>query len=242
VAAVRADGPLGYWRFEEYTDGLVRNELAGRPGLRVEGDVALVGAAGNHAAAFPAELAARGFVSDGALPELGTSAYTIELWANAASIRTMSLVSLILPPEPKAIGFHHVALLELRALENSLSHPAGAVRYLHRWPPGPAGGTNAFSPRPYRPRSWLHLVGVKDGPTMTLYVNGVATSRVPVTTLAAMLPLSLVAGRLPTQRVWDPRPFVGQLDELALYPRALRESEVRRHHALVVSQALGSQP
>jgi hypothetical protein len=65
---------------------------------------------------------------------------------------------------------------------------------------------------------------------MRLYVNG---ERVADGEDASELPtgLRLLVGRLyPSQNV---RPFIGQLDELALYNRALRPEEITRHYELV---------
>jgi hypothetical protein len=72
-------------------------------------------------------------------------------------------------------------------------------------------------------------VATKDGPHMGLYVNGELVAEGED---ASELPagLRLLVGRLyPSQSA---RPFIGQLDELALYNRALRPEEITHHYEL----------
>jgi hypothetical protein len=114
---------------------------------------------------------------------------------------------------------------------SSIEHP-GRVRFLHRDPPSYefALGTSCFSKTPYGLRQWQHIVAVKDGPEMRLYINGeVAASAEDNTPLSDGL--ELLVGQLDRERDW--RPFVGQLDELAFYDRALSDPEIQRHYHLV---------
>jgi hypothetical protein len=65
---------------------------------------------------------------------------------------------------------------------------------------------------------------------MHLYVNGELAGQAHD---ASELPagMRLLVGRLyPEQQV---RPFKGQLDEIALYDRALRVEEIQSHHRLI---------
>jgi hypothetical protein len=112
------------------------------------------------------------------------------------------------------------------------THHPGCIRFLHRSPAGnePQTGTSCYSKTPYTLRKWQHVVATKDGPHMRLYVNGaeVAAGEDP-----SKLPpgLRLLVGRLYPDR--GVRPFIGQLDELALYNRALSASEIADHYRLV---------
>jgi hypothetical protein len=65
---------------------------------------------------------------------------------------------------------------------------------------------------------------------MQLYIDGKRVARCADTTL---LPdrLLLLVGQLDRER--RQRQFVGQIDELAYYERALHEEEIRQHYRLV---------
>jgi hypothetical protein len=79
-------------------------------------------------------------------------------------------------------------------------------------------------------RKWQHIVAVKDHTEMRLYVDTVQVASAPDST-----PLSdgleLLVGQIDRERDW--RPFVGQLDELAFYDRALSKEEIEKHYHLV---------
>jgi len=74
------------------------------------------------------------------------------------------------------------------------------------------------------------VAAVKDGTEMRLYVDGrqVGKARDESPTPEG---LHLVIGQLYTETV--ERFFIGQLDEVAIYDRALSPEEVRRHHELL---------
>lgn len=230
MASVRASRPIGYWRFERLDGGVVPDELGAHP-LRASGDVALAGG-DNRFVWFGPDPGDRQLASE-RFAGLADRDYSIELWVNPDAIREMSLASLVAPHERPGPEWDHLALLELRALEGRFSHAAGAVRYLHRWPPGPVGGVNVFSPQPYRPGLWHHLVGVRQGPTMSLYMDGRLVHTVPIPAARASIPMQLVLGILPTHHEWDRRRFVGALDEVALYDRPLAAEEVAARDRLV---------
>jgi Concanavalin A-like lectin/glucanases superfamily len=107
---------------------------------------------------------------------------------------------------------------------------------LHRWPPGDSGGDNAFSTRHYVPNRWHHIVAQTSSGRLELYVDGVQSQPVTPKSASASEPCRLLLGRLkpmprPAGRVHS-RPFVGLIDELALYHRPLAAVEVRRHYEL----------
>jgi hypothetical protein len=71
---------------------------------------------------------------------------------------------------------------------------------------------------------------------MELYVNGVPTEPVSPCSALATEACRVLLGRLkpvprPSGRVHS-RPFVGRIDELALYDHPLSAEEVRRHYEL----------
>jgi hypothetical protein len=172
-------------------------------------------------------------VVDEPLQTAGES-YTIELWAKPGHYHLGSMVALATPPgNPDRSQGLHGALLELggpRVPYSSIEHP-GRVRFLHRDPPtwDPNAGTSCFSNEPYGLRKWQHFVAVKDGSRMRLYVDGVLVATAEDKTSLSS-GLELLVGQIDRER--NLRPFVGQVDELAFYGRALTEAEIQRHHQL----------
>jgi hypothetical protein len=118
----------------------------------------------------------------------------------------------------------------------SIIERPGRVRFLHRSPPSddPAKGTSCFSDHPYEVRKWQHVAAVKEGDAMRLYVNG---KRVATGSDASNFPgnCKLVVGQI--DEVRNIRRFVGQLDELAVFPRALTEAEIARRYQLIRAES-----
>jgi hypothetical protein len=83
-------------------------------------------------------------------------------------------------------------------------------------------------------RRWQHAVAVKQGSAMRLYLNGqVAASGKNSTELADGM--RVLMGQLhphDPERPAAVRPFVGEMDEVAIYDRALSESEIVKHYEL----------
>jgi hypothetical protein len=128
----------------------------------------------------------------------------------------------------------HGMLIELGGtgmIPSAVHHP-GRIRFLHRNPASHDSqlGTSCYSTIAYTLRKWQHVVAVKDGHQMRLYINGQLAGEGAD---ASELPsgLRLLVGKLyPASRV---RPFIGQLDELALYYRALSQKEIETHYRVV---------
>jgi hypothetical protein len=234
--AVLAAGPWAYWRFESSDDGAVADEVAGRPPLRATGPVKLVGA-GDHNRCLefgPGEVE-QCMAMDGLWEPPSDPGYAVELWAQPGRIGHAALVSLI-APGPPAEDYKHLFLLELTASDRQSLLAPGLFRFLHRWPPGDTGGDNLFSARHYVPNRWHHLVAQRSGGRLELYVDGVPTQPVSLQSANESEPCRLLLGRLkpiprPSGRVHS-RPFIGQIDELALYNRPLTAEEVHRHYEL----------
>jgi hypothetical protein len=105
-------------------------------------------------------------------------------------------------------------------------HQPHKIRFLHRGTLGVMGGISCWSDRSYEPRRWQHVAAIREGSKLRLYLDGelVQEGEDPA---ATPLGLQLVIGQLYTETV--ERFFIGQLDEVAIYDRALPEAEVRRH-------------
>jgi hypothetical protein len=244
--AVLAAGPWAYWRFEEMTDGIVAEEVAGLRPLRATGPVKLVGAGGrNRCLEFGPDEAEQSVAMDGLWEPPSDKGYAVELWAMPGRIGHAALASLI-APGPPAEDYKHLFLLELTASDRRSLLSPGLFRFLHRWPAGDSGGDNLFSTRHYVPYRWYHIVAQRAGGRLELYVDGLPTQPVTPPSALATEPCRVLLGRLkpvprPSGRVHS-RPFVGLIDELALYNRPLAAEEVRRHYELGIAAGRSWEP
>jgi hypothetical protein len=234
--AVLAAGPWAYWRFETIEHETVVDEVAGRPSLRATGPVKLLGEGNlNRCIEFGPDDTEQSLAMDGLWEPPSDPGYAVELWALPGRIGHAALASLI-APSPPAGDYNHLFLIELTSSDRQSLLSPGLFRFLHRWPPGDTGGDNLFSSRHYVPNRCHHLVAQRSGGRLELYVNGVPTQPVSPQSASASEPCRLLVGRLkpiprPSGRVHS-RPFVGLIDELALYDRPLTEKEVLRHYEL----------
>lgn len=232
--AVRQARPWGYWRFAAMQNRVVRNEISGRPSLRATGPVELAGApGGNHCVQFKRTRAEQYLVLDGSWTPPRKAGYAVELWALPEEVNTGTLVNLISRADEPAQK--HVFLLELTGRSHHLVHEPCVVRYLDRWPPAHSGGVNVFSRRMYIPYRWHHLVAQRVQDRLELYMDGDLVGTTQAEPGEKTTPCRLMVGRLKhgAQPGLDQiRPFIGRIDELAVYDHPLAREEIRRHHEL----------
>jgi hypothetical protein len=232
---VLAAHPWGYWRFESLDGGVVPNEVAGRTPLRAFGPVRLADSgAGNRAVAFGPGRSDQYLLTDDRWAPPRDPGYAVELWFSPERIGLAELAGLFVPRGEG--NYDHLFQLELTSRNReSILFQRASIRFLHRWPPGYQGGDNLFSDY-YVPYRWHHVVAQMRGDQMALYVNGAPLPALPVDPGRLTEACQFILGQLkPLPRgpeSWNNRPFVGQIDELALYDRPLSAEEVRRHHAL----------
>lgn len=219
---VRAAEPIAYWNFDKIHDGRIPNQIGSRYTLRAEGALRTQRQGANHALRFGLGNEAGYVRSEDTFDELAASDYTIECLILPERYYTSSLISLCrerTDEEEESQGI----ILELIG-NRSHSKRSKSIRFLHRSPPGSDSkrGTSLFSPAPYRVNVWQHLAAVREGNTLRLYLDGklVATDEDP----APMFDnLTLVMGQLYTFA--SIRPYVGLIDELAIYDKALSIEE-----------------
>jgi hypothetical protein len=230
--------PSLYWRFEGESPDVIRNEAGDRRHGRLVGSVQWIGQQDNGNVDFGAGLSAEELhayiISDEPVTDDFSDDYSIEMWIKPSHYHWGTVASLVGdPPQPGWQNVHGM-LFELGgpiAYPSAIEQP-GRVRFLHRSPPSDdsAKGTSCFSGKPYALRQWQHVAAVKEGSQMRLYVDGelVASGED-----ASNLPpgLCLLVGQLDQNR--DYRRFIGQIDELAVYPRALSDQEIRRRYELL---------
>jgi hypothetical protein len=218
--AVKAAKPIAYWRFNQPDAPRIANEMSRDYPARVQGDVTLGGSGADHGARFGSGAGLNMISVDEPLRGLATCNYTIELLAmtygsDAAQMIFLwdGITGIVIgsPDEPPPAG--------------------GALRFAHRWPAGEVGGVNVYSQQKFTPRQWHHVVAIKSGPVLKLYVDGVLSGRASGAvdwSLKETPPTVLGVLHTPTNPVR--RPFVGQLDEVAIYDRELSDSEIQQHY------------
>jgi hypothetical protein len=213
----------------------VPNEIAGGAQLKIVGEVELAGNGQNHVAEFGQPQGGGHLVGSAPLSSPMIEDYSVELWAKPSHYHRGVLVAMSVEhgdPNIVAPEKHGFMMEFLRSYENHHGHP-GSVRFLHRSPPGVNAGTSCYSDRLYTLRRWQHIVAIKGKSSMRLYIDGALVAKERDST---PLPdnLRLVVGQtFQNQSVF---PFVGQLDELAVYARALNEKEIRAHCELIQGQ------
>ena len=238
VKAVLADKPLLYWRFENSNDGIVKDETGAGFHGRTIGEAGPTANPGNRSLQLghrPSNIAFSSYlISEEAIEHDFDHGYALEIWLKPSHFHWGSIVSMLAPPKQPGWRSDQGLLLEIGgpyAGKPDIERP-GRFRYLHRSPPSNKRelGTSIFSDAVYNLRKWQHVVAVKDGSQLLLYVDGkLVSTGSDKTNLASGM--KLLVGQLDEQQFY--RGFIGQLDELAFYPHALTESQVRKHYRLV---------
>lgn len=231
--------PVIYWRFEDDSPHVISNEMGSRYQARLTGVADLVQQAGNSSLELGAGLTDEALSSyvycDEPLDQDFSAGYSLEAWVKPSHYHWGSVVGFLGEPTHPGWNATHGLLLEVggpRSSPTEIEHP-GRLRYLHRSPPGEdiASGTSCFSEKVYELRKWQHVVAVKTKSKLQLYVNGepVAAEREDSTSLVPGM--KVIIGQLDRERFY--RKFVGQIDEIAIYPRPLSSEDIIKHFKLV---------
>lgn len=236
VNSVVENSPLIYWRFDDDSEGHIRNEVDEAwpamihqaeetpDGIRViNGQIRL------ESTSTPRYLA-----TQDSLPALNESSYSVEFWAKPDSLPHATCVGLF-PVEDK-VALHHLSVIEV-VTDTPFIHPPGAFRFLHRNPPGRQYevGTNVYTKGVCTPGKWQHVVVVKDSARLNLYFNGELARQVTSVAPDCSGDFRLIVGQL---NLFDTRrQFVGSIDELAIYPKALPPDVIHHHFQLIAAES-----
>ncbi len=236
VAEVKRSKPIGYWRLEQDVWPLAPNEMGSRFECHVNGSIGRTGHPGNQALEFGVTDQGGDVLCNEVFDDVIRDSYSLELWIKPSHYHVGAVVSLVGDPEQQTGVIPHGMLLELGGSGRmpTAGHHPGRIRFLHRSPASDDrdAGTSCYSVDSYTLRRWQHLVAVKDGPAMKLYINGELagegrdTNELPTG-------LRLLIGRLYPNSSSSVRPYIGQLDELAIYDRALTPEEIAKHYQLI---------
>jgi hypothetical protein len=170
--------------------------------------------------------------------------FTIELWARPDRVHWGHLLNLrvenSLDPVTKLepLGPLSYFAMEFTHTREFLPLPMEpSIRCIFRSPATEhpldtlAGGLNSMlvSPTRYIPGKWYHLVARVDRQEFALFVDGEVVARQSVQRPGlGEQELMLRLGSM-RHRIANNRQFIGAVDELAIYPKALSDMEIREH-------------
>ena len=173
-------------------------------------------------------------ISDDVLDGVIKNDYSLEAWVKPTYFHHGALISLIQWSPTESPLDRHRLHLELvgpcpgvpnSILRSAEVHP-GRVRFIHQT-------SECYSDSPYRARAWQHIAAVRNGSVMHLYADGkvVATAEDSTELGGGM---RVLMGQLFPRNPYmkdevSARLFVGELDEVALYDRALGDEEIQKH-------------
>jgi hypothetical protein len=233
VREIMRANPVAYWRFEELSGGVVQNEIGPTHQGRVKGQVRLAGPSGNRALQVGIDASPGSIVASESWDDVLSGDFSIELWMKPSHHHLGSMVGFVGDFDLVDKRNKHGVLLETCGPSGPSDWlRVNRLRFLHRsqLTANSAHGVSCFSTNAYRARRWQHVVAVKEGSDLRLFLDG-ELAQTAHDEQATPRGLQLVIGQLYTETV--ERFFIGQLDEAAIYDRPLSASEVARHFELL---------
>jgi hypothetical protein len=194
----------------------------------LKGQVRWIGPEGNRALEFGVTPEPGSLIVDESWDEVLDGDFSLEAWIKPSHYHLGSIMGFIGEFDWLDRRNKHGVLLEVNGTSQpSDIHQPHRLRFLHRATLGVQGGVSCYSDASYEPRRWQHVVAVRAGATLRLYLNGELVQQCEDPSRMS-LGLQLVMGQLYTETV--ERFFIGHIDEVAIYDRALPDDEVRRHY------------
>ncbi|SMP74824.1 FecR family protein [Neorhodopirellula lusitana] len=236
VQSVLESRPVAYWRFDSATESSVFNEVAVEHSLVIqkqEAEADCLRLVNGHVQFRRGELP-RSLVSAEPFLQFNQGVYAIESWIKPNDLQHASWLGVFPIESPSA--FEQLNVLEI-VTNTTMIHDPGAIRFLHRTPPGRSAenGINAFSPGLCVPGLWHHVVTMKTADAIEIYVNGKRIRRVETKAHQRNCDGSFRVnlGQLGLTTNW--RQFAGAMDEVAIYRRNLKPAEIAEHYDLMMS-------
>lgn len=228
AAEVMSKAPAGYWRFEKVRNAAIANEVPGGVILQAIGSATVTAEEGdNHSGNLTDRSQTEFFQIPSRAHAMLTGDFSITLFAQFAWLQNFALISA--SRYDSAVQGHSFVLQSYASYRRSGFNGTGLHAVL-RDPPAWDGGPEVYGKMEVRPLHWHHIAAVRNRDEMTLYLDGVVVARETV----GSMPLdcrNIFIGRLNGnfhQSRMEARGLVGHIDELAIFPRALSDDEIRR--------------
>ena len=220
--------PVGYWRFEDIQDHVVRNEVAEGLRLQAAGTAAIaIESGGNHSGELTRWKGAEFFQIPSQTDSVLEGDFSISMFAQFEWLQNFALLSATHYDDE--IQGNSFILQSYASFRRSGLNGTGLHAVL-RDPPGWDGGVEVYGNTLLRPLHWHHIAATRKGEQITLYLDGAVVGRES----AGAMPLDcrqIFVGRLngnATQTRMEARGLVGHIDELAVFTHALTDSEIRK--------------
>lgn len=234
VTEVKNSAPLAYWRFEELENHFRVRDEVGENHLTARGLIYLNGGEANRVLDLKVGAS---LITESPLRGLGGGNYSIELWCRPTHPAESAILAL--QTASSEMNWQDTALLGTTERLRP-GDPPYVLRGLHRWPPGSSSHRGANLWRRIYPNVWTHVVLVKQDRQVQLFCQG---EQVDARTDATQLGGEL--HRVTVGSLDNPKPsrgFQGQIDEAAIYARALSTREIARHFNTVKLPNLAEPP
>jgi hypothetical protein len=227
---VLTDGAIGYWRLGEASGTTAADSSAGgaNPGTYSIGGFTLAQAGalsdGNTAVLDDGADTTRIVIPAAAITPLnGTTACSWEMWLKPATLT-----------QPSGFG---IALSSSTALAQHMGQAAGTFYAQFNINSVNVNLASGVLTPPLAIGTWYHIVVTYDGVTFRIYVNGVQANSIAETGVLSFGTGALWLGGYNTVGGYG---FIGTIDEVAIYPRALTAGQIANHYALRTSTSPGS--
>ncbi len=215
-AAVLADTPLGYWRFDEASGTTAKDEVGAHDGT-YSGTLSLGAPGAILGESSTALTLTDGQVSMGdAFGFVGRAPFSVEAWIKPSVVDTAYRnIYSKLTTYPRTGHFMWIRMTEGVALERNVDY--GTDGGLQQ-----AVGEQGGAPLD----AWTHIVVTYDGTTLRIYVNGTDSGSDTSTLSLTATSAPFLVGAAPDVG----GPFVGAIDEVAVYGAALPPARVAAHY------------
>jgi hypothetical protein len=173
-------------------------------------------------------------------PSLFADEFSLEFWVKPAFAQKRTMISV---DHRDGTGQFQENLYRLFLLppEDRTVYPGQTFRFTADLSPfGEEADISVYSPDQYTTEAWQHVVAVRHQDRFEIYLNGVASQSAPLPPLSGPLPTTVTIGKFGgpprSGRKPEGNSFKGQIDEVAIYSRALSAEEVAEHHRQMLAR------
>lgn len=232
---IKESGPYIRLTFDEIQNGTIPNQVSDQKHAKISFAAPLSGQKDNQYLTFSSadsegKEGSGQYVLIDSLEDLFAGDFTFEFWVRPQRVHRATLFR-VFPLDP-GLESSNGSVIEL--MDFSADDPRGLRFLLRNTRFNPQDKeTDLYSNQPYEPGRWHHIVGVRSRTQLKLYLDGKllvqdeCPQRINQET-------GLIIGRHlpPDNELIVHRDYLGDLDEMLIYRRALSDAEIRAHSLL----------